>query len=191
MESPHDVGGQLTVPVAKIDLSEHPCRQWEKEIHAILGILNYKRIINSDEFRRGVESLEKKTYNNWSYYGRWASSIASLLLEKKIFSNLEFHTELYGDVNTPTNSASITEVYYKKGDIVQVKLDDGTIRWRKPHIRVPGYIFGLIGIIEEYVGTFDDPSLLAFGINGPQLPLYRVAFNALSIWRSSYHNAQK
>lgn len=37
------------------------------------------------------------------------------------------------------------------------------MRTRKPHLRTPGYIFGLIGVIErECVGMADNPEGLAF-----------------------------
>ena len=35
------------------------------------------------------------------------------------------------------------------GDIVRVRAEDAAVRWRKPHLRTPGYLFGLVGIIER------------------------------------------
>lgn len=49
-------------------------------------------------------------------------------------------------------------------------------RWRKPHLRVPGYIHGLVGKIAQSCGTFANPELLAFRMDGPPCPLYRVRF---------------
>jgi hypothetical protein len=57
---------------------------------------------------------------------------------------------------------------------VRVKPEDSRIRWRKPHIRTPGYIFGLMGTIErDCMGLFGDPELQAFRETGPKQPLYR------------------
>ena len=50
-----------------------------------------------------------------------------------------------------------------KGDFVQVELENAAVRTRKPHLRTPGYIFGLVGIVErECVGMADNPEGLAF-----------------------------
>jgi hypothetical protein len=43
---------------------------------------------------------------------------------------------------------------------VRVKGENSSVRWRRPHLRTPGYIFGLIGRIERpCVGLFGDPEL--------------------------------
>ena len=52
---------------------------------------------------------------------------------------------------------------FDKGNYVQVQLENAAIRTRKPHLRTPGFIFGLIGIVErECVGMADNPEGLAF-----------------------------
>ena len=38
---------------------------------------------------------------------------------------------------------------FKDGDLVRVKPEDFTLRWRRPHLRTPGYIFGVIGTVER------------------------------------------
>lgn len=38
---------------------------------------------------------------------------------------------------------------FKKGDLVRVKTENAAVRWRKPHLRTPGYIFGLVGTVER------------------------------------------
>lgn len=52
---------------------------------------------------------------------------------------------------------------YAKGDVVRVRLENAAVRVRKPHLRTPGYIFGLVGVIErECVGMAHNPEALAF-----------------------------
>ena len=47
--------------------------------------------------------------------------------------------------------------------MVRVKEETAPIRLRKPHLRVPGYLFGLVGTIErECVGIAANPEHLAF-----------------------------
>jgi ribosomal protein L21E len=38
---------------------------------------------------------------------------------------------------------------FKKGDLVRVKTENSIVRWRKPHLRTPGYIYGLVGEVER------------------------------------------
>ena len=55
--------------------------------------------------------------------------------------------------------------------------------WRRPHLRTPGYLFGATGVVERLMGSFSDPSLLAYGISaGAALPLYRVRFRLSDLW---------
>ncbi len=37
---------------------------------------------------------------------------------------------------------------FKKGDYVRCKTEDAAVRYRKPHLRTPGYLFGVVGIID-------------------------------------------
>ena len=38
---------------------------------------------------------------------------------------------------------------FQDGDLVRVKPEEFTLRWRRPHLRTPGYIFGVIGTVER------------------------------------------
>ena len=51
---PNDIGGQ---PGAPIQRSEHQYLPWEKRCHALADILDMRKIVNTEEKRRGVESL--------------------------------------------------------------------------------------------------------------------------------------
>ena len=65
-----------------------------------------------------------------------------------------------------------------KGDYVQVQLENAAVRTRKPHLRTPGYIFGLVGIVErECVGMADNPEGLAFRqVCNPCILLYNPKY---------------
>lgn len=38
---------------------------------------------------------------------------------------------------------------FAAGDVVRVRSENAAVRWRKPHLRTPGYIFGLVGTVER------------------------------------------
>ena len=63
---------------------------------------------------------------------------------------------------------------FRPGDTVRVKSYQQGVEWRRPHIRTPGYIYGVKGRIVDACGKFGDPSFLAFGIEAPKIWLYRV-----------------
>lgn len=71
----HDVAGNTELILQHIDKSESPIQLWEKQVHAMLGILSAKGLMNVDELRRGIEALPAETYENWTYYEKWAASM--------------------------------------------------------------------------------------------------------------------
>lgn len=58
------------------------------------------------------------------------------------------------------------------------------MRFRKPHLRTPGYIFGVVGrLTEDSSGFLEDPDVDAHHwLQGPRQPLYRVSFCQADLW---------
>lgn len=177
----HDVGSLLhrSEPICTADKE---LKYWEKCIHSLLVVLATKSppLITTDELRRGVENLEENIYKEWGYYERWSASMTTILLERGVLSQLEFDKELIGESIVDNNE---TIEPFKVGDIVSVKHEDTRCRWRKPHLRCPGYIFGCTGRVERFIGSFKDPFFLAFRGEGPLQHLYTVSFFNRDIWQ--------
>jgi nitrile hydratase subunit alpha len=174
----HDLGGQ---DIGEIVVTDRPLSFWEYSIHALLVILAQKTpsLMTTDELRRGVENLEPHAYSTWDYYEKWSASMTHILLERGVITQDELDEELLGN-SSPTEPT--LEPSFKVGDTVQVKSEDTRVRWRKPHLRCPGYVFNCVGVIEKYIGKFDDPFLLAFRGHGPQQHLYCVSFYLRDLW---------
>ena len=83
----HDRGG-APAP-GPIDRSEHEYSMWEKRTDAMLRLLWERGILNVDEHRRAMESIEPVTYEALSYYERWLVGLETLLIEKGIVSRAE------------------------------------------------------------------------------------------------------
>ncbi len=85
---PHDLGGLAGGP---IDTDEHEPTFWEQRIDALMVLLGDKkrRILDTAELRRGIESLGPEAYDTLSYYERWAASIAAVLVEKGVVTQGE------------------------------------------------------------------------------------------------------
>ena len=72
---PNDAGGVEAGPIA---MTEHTLLPWEKRCHALLDILDYRKIINTEEKRRAVEELGSELMGKLTYYERWIVGAANL-----------------------------------------------------------------------------------------------------------------
>jgi hypothetical protein len=83
---PNDIGGFVGDPIVRTD---HPLEPWEKRCHALADVLDFHKIINTEEKRRGVESLGKEIVGGLSYYQRWIVAFANILFQKGILNPTE------------------------------------------------------------------------------------------------------
>lgn len=83
---PNDIGGQ---PASAVERIEHELKPWEKRCHALADVLDYHKIVNTEEKRRGVESLGSELINHLSYYERWIAAFANILFQKGILTPSE------------------------------------------------------------------------------------------------------
>ena len=80
---PNDIGG---LPAEAIQRIDHELAPWEKRCHALADVLDFHKIINTEEKRRGVEALGTEMIGKLSYYERWIVVFANILLQKGILS---------------------------------------------------------------------------------------------------------
>src|ERR1700678_1784567 len=83
---PNDFGGQSTDPIQRVD---HVLEPWEKRCHALADVLDFHKIINTEEKRCGVEALGSEMINRLSYYERWIVAFANILFRKGILTPTE------------------------------------------------------------------------------------------------------
>jgi nitrile hydratase len=80
----HDRGGWPTE--APIDRAEHELADWEVLMDAIAGALSQCGLMNVDEMRRGIESMEPDAYESAGYYERWLFAAETVLEEKGVLA---------------------------------------------------------------------------------------------------------
>ena len=80
---PNDIGG---LPADKIVWTDHELEPWEKRCHALADVLDFHKIINTEEKRRGVESLGSEMVGKLSYYERWIVAFANILYQKQVLN---------------------------------------------------------------------------------------------------------
>jgi hypothetical protein len=80
---PNDIGG---LPADRIERVEHELLPWEKRCHALADVLDFHKIINTEEKRRGVESLGSEMVGKLTYYERWIAAFSNILFQKGILT---------------------------------------------------------------------------------------------------------
>ena len=80
---PNDIGGLTAERVQRI---EHELAPWEKRCHALADVLDFHKIINTEEKRRGVEALGGEIIGKLSYYERWIAAFANIAFQKGILT---------------------------------------------------------------------------------------------------------
>jgi hypothetical protein len=80
---PNDIGGFAAEPVQRV---EHELEPWEKRCHALADVLDFHKIINTEEKRRGVEALGAEVIGKLTYYERWIVAFANILFQKGVLT---------------------------------------------------------------------------------------------------------
>jgi nitrile hydratase len=179
---PHDIGGNINYfgKILPYGDDVDNLQQWEQQCHALFAILAQKKYVKTDQLRRSIEALTPDQYSTWGYYEKWTAAMVTLLLDDGIISYNDLKVALFGTDhdNYYPNGHSV----FQPGEKVRVKPYQQHIAWRRPHIRTPGYIYGVHGKVVDVCGQFDDPSFLAFGLEAPKVWLYRIEVSMADLW---------
>jgi len=82
----HDIGGLSRYRCTPVERDEAPPDAFGKRVDALRQILAAKRMMTVDELRRGIESIPEDAYFSMTYYERWMTSIALLMVEKGVIA---------------------------------------------------------------------------------------------------------
>lgn len=88
---PNDIGGLESGPIQRTD---HELEPWEKRCHALADVLDFHKIINTEEKRKGVEALGAEMVGALSYYERWIAAFANILFAKGMLTPSELATKM-------------------------------------------------------------------------------------------------
>jgi hypothetical protein len=131
--------------------------------------------------RRLIESLPPQVYARTTYYEKWALAFLLALFESDLAITRQDLANHLGSA-TSESAAAAAGPRFAAGDRVTVRGEAFATCWQRPHLRTPGYIFGMPGVVERQCGAFPMAELLAFGISAPPTPLYRVRFRQAEVW---------
>jgi nitrile hydratase subunit beta len=201
MNGIHDVGGMDGFGPVPYDGGESETfhERWEGEAYATFVATLGNRFASIDEFRHSIERMPPDRYLEASYYDRWVTALARLLLENDAIDREAFaaRTAAFeaGDATVPDYeepellgrlAAGVANSYatdapeespsFAVGDAVVVRNDHP-----EGHTRCPRYVRRARGEVVARRGTQVLPDARAHGEDGAE-PLYQVAFEGRELW---------
>lgn len=206
MQGGHDLGGMQGLgPINPEPESSEPVfhADWEKTVFWLTLSCGSLGKWSIDASRYARERQHPANYIRNSYYENWLEGLETLLVEEGILTSEEVEsgkkdTEAPSELahrklarenvattlrkGGPSIMPEEAPPIFNAGDKVRVTIDHPT-----SHTRVPGYLRGRIGTVEAYCGWHVFPDLSANGTRTGQ-PLYRVVFEADSVWGSTAEN---
>jgi nitrile hydratase subunit beta len=186
MDGMHDLGGKQGFGKVRYTLNAPAFHaSWEMRVNALYSFAVQNGIFNMDEYRHAIERMEPRHYLNASYYERALTSLATLCVEKGVFTREELERRVQGIFPLANSSATgrtnaAQREAFKTGDRVRVKSD--TV---PGHIRLPAYIRGKIGVVVGESPHYPFPDAHAHGVTAQDEPTYDVRFRSEELWPNS------
>lgn len=198
----HDMGGRFgDGPVVPEPEDEVFHEDWHARALAVTLACGALGKWNLDISRHARERLSPKDYTRFSYYEKWISALANLLVEKGVVTREELAGTAEpgpsplaerawgadqiagilaagGPVERPSNIAPA----FAPGDAVMVRSHPENQRIEGGHTRLPAYAAGARGRILRLHGSHILPDAHAHDLGEAPEPLYAVAFPASALW---------
>jgi len=186
MDGMHDLGGKQGFgPVRYTEDAPAFHAEWEVRANSLYVLAVRRGIFNMDEYRHAIERMEPRHYLTATYYERSLTSLATLLIEKKIVSHAELEQRAGGRLplaapSAPGRTNAAERERFEPGDRVRVRDD-----YVPGHVRMPGYIRGKTGVVVSESPTYPFPDAHAHAIAAEDEPTYDVRFRAEDLWPNS------
>jgi nitrile hydratase len=190
VEGIHDLGGMSGFGAVEVERAEPVFHErWERRAFGLntLG-LAVLRAYNVHEYRHAVERMEPAHYLAASYYERWFTAVASLLVEKGIVTREELERRAGGRVplSRPGASITATDACATRAEAPARFTIGAGVRVRdmrtRGHTRAPRYVHGKRGVIVRIAPAFLLPDLAGHGQRAPHEWTYQVEFPATELW---------
>ena len=187
----HDLGGRQGFgPVVRQGHTEPFHNEAEIRIAAMWVRLVRHGVYNMDEYRHAIERMEPRHYMTASYYERTFTAVASLCVERGVFSAGELSAAAGFEVplSRPsregrTADADLPEI--RLGDRVRVK--DNFVAG---HIRMPGYIRGKEGVVVGVSPAYPYPDAHGHGLQSAWQRSFDVRFSSRHLWPDGAEDAE-
>jgi nitrile hydratase len=187
MDGIHDLGGMSGFGPVEIEPDEPVFHErWEAHAYAlnILGI-GILRAYNVHEYRHAVERMDPAQYLGTSYYERWLTGVASLLVEKGVVTQAELEARAGGRFPLSRPAASVAPGDAPPQEVPRFAVGDAVVvRDIHPpgHTRVPRYVRGKRGVVVHVAPRFVFPDVAGHGLRAHREHTYHVEFPARDLW---------
>jgi nitrile hydratase subunit beta len=197
MNGAQDLGGMMGFgPVDPEENEPVFHAEWERRAFALTLAMGATGAWNLDASRHARESLDPARYLSSTYYQIWLEGLTRLLSEAKLVTPEELATghqvappaslkrvlaAADGDrvtaAGAPTHREPQAPARFRAGDIVRA-------RNMHPfgHTRLPRYVRGRVGTVDQVRGVFAFPDTTAHGKGHKPQMVYGVKFSARELW---------
>ncbi|UAB90797.1 nitrile hydratase subunit beta [Ruegeria sp. SCSIO 43209] len=208
----HDMGGRFGDGPVNPEPEDAPvfAEDWHGRALAVTLAAGFLGRWNIDVSRHARERLSPTDYARFSYYEKWMSGLADLLVEKGVLT-LDDLRGVDGDgvhpltertlkadavagalaKGGPADRASNVAVRFQTGQAVRTLGQSANRLVDGGHTRLPIYAAGATGRILRLHGTHVLPDSNAHGLGEAPEPLYAVVFPASELWANPEHPADE
>ena len=190
MDGMHDLGGKQGFGRVRYTLNAPAFHAaWEVRANSLYAFAVRIGIFNMDEYRHAIERMEPRHYLAASYYERSLTSLATLCVEKGVFTREELERRAQGHVplaapSAPGRTNLAAAQAFKIGDRVRVRLDSVP-----GHMRMPAYVRGKVGVVVGASPPYPFPDAHAHAVEAQDEPTYDVRFRSDELWPDSSDDA--
>lgn len=203
----HDMGGRFgDGPVVPEAQGIPQLGDWQARALALTLACGSLGQWNIDVSRHARERLSPKDYTRFSYFEKWISALADLLVETGVLTEDDLRG-LGGDAphalaerklkaeavagvlakGGPADRESTNKPKFAKGQAVRARFPGDSSLVDGGHTRLPAYASGARGYIFRLHGTHVLPDSNAHRMGEAPEPLYAVRFAASQLWAHPEH----
>ncbi|WP_120635080.1 nitrile hydratase subunit beta [Ruegeria sp. EL01] len=203
----HDMGGRFGDGAIRPESEDDPvfAEDWHARALAVTLASGFLGQWNIDVSRHARERLSPKDYTRFSYYEKWISGLADLLVDNGVLTLDDLRDASEGDhpLSARMLKADAVAGALAKGgpadrpSNIAIKFEIGQdVRTAHPtanrlvdggHTRLPIYAAGAKGRVLRLHGTHVLPDSNAHGLGEAPEPLYAVVFPASELWADPEH----
>src|SRR6266404_5084208 len=169
MDGIYDLGGMSGFGAVEVERDEPVFHErWEARAFALNQLaIQVLRAYNVHEYRHSVERMDPAHYLAASYYERWLTGVATLLVEKGVVTQAELEARAGGRFSLsrpaatvrPSDGSPQERARFAAGDVVVVR------DIHPPgHTRVPRYVRGQRGVVVRVAPRFVLPDVAGHGL---------------------------
>jgi nitrile hydratase len=190
MDGIHDLGGKQGFGTVRYTLDAPTFHApWEVRVNALYSFAVKLGLFNMDEYRHAIERMEPRHYLTASYYERSLTGLATLCIEKGVFTREELERRARGEFplaggSAPGRTNVASRRAFLPGDRVRVRSD-----YIPGHMRMPGYIRGKTGVVVSESPAYPFPDARAHSVEAVDEPTYDVRFRSEELWPDSAESA--